>query len=116
MVSALHDNAPATLNLVHQTVFLRDPAGPIARQLVLERLRIPDAGERVAQAVGDESRYPLCNLPVGLNPVLVVGPRLAGERNVGFGATQRSTFRFHPIASECCGDDIARFDISDRRA
>jgi hypothetical protein len=63
-------------------VFLRQSAGPASRQNVVERFRLPNSYEGVAEDAFDELESAQRNLPVALNPITTILPKLG--RKDGF--------------------------------
>ena len=80
---------------------------------MLQRFRVSDACERLTDAIGDYSRDSLCNLSVVLNPVLIVSPCLARERDNCFVLAAHSLLLFDQAVPERGSDDFAGFHFGD---
>lgn len=79
MKARLEDDEVVMVDEVHQAMLLGDPAGPRPGKQVLEGLRLPDPVSRITQCVIDQPVDPLEDLPIGLEPMLVVVPAVRSE-------------------------------------
>ena len=77
-------------------MLLRDAPGPGAGEQKLQRLRLADASEGIAQNRLDQLKNPQCNGPVGLYPVTQVGSELRMEDRLPF--TASAQFSSHGAA------------------
>jgi hypothetical protein len=78
---------------VHQPVLIIDTAGPVARQITFQGLRLTYPGERVALDLTEEARYPRRHLPVGGQPVQESPPTRRG-RSECFSLLPRQSLEF----------------------
>ncbi len=85
MVPALQEVDARRSDEVDETVFLGQAAGPGAGELVLQRLRLADAGERVAQHGLDEAQEPQGGRAVVLDPPGEVGEEVPVEERLALG-------------------------------
>ena len=76
---------------------------------MFQRFRVSDSRERLTDAIGDYSRDSLRNLSVIPNPVFVVGPGLARERDNCFVLGGHSLLLFDQPIRERGIDDFAGF-------
>src|SRR4051812_26706220 len=67
---------------VDETVFAREPPGPSARQMMLKRLRLAEARERITQHRLDEFESPQRYVAVLLDPVSQVFAKLRMKNRV----------------------------------
>src|ERR1035441_1300890 len=76
VVAGREDDDLCFSNDVDEAVLVVDPPGPCPGQVVLERLGLADAGERIPPDVLDQLIDPREHLAVGLEPGRVVLPAL----------------------------------------
>ena len=67
------------MNLVHDSMFIANPAGPISSQCVFQRLRFANAFERLSRNVTDKKVYPFERFLVCFLPIQIVFPSIFGE-------------------------------------
>jgi hypothetical protein len=79
VVAGLEDLYFLVISPVHQTVFVIDPAGPIPRQVALQRLRLPDTAEGIALDLTDQPGEPLNHPAIRAEPKQEVLPSIGIE-------------------------------------
>src|SRR6478609_567035 len=77
--SGLQDDQVVVIDQVDQPVLFGDSTRPGVGEHVLERFGFADAFCRIAQCIVDESVDPFEDLPVGLEPMLIVVPAVRCE-------------------------------------
>ena len=68
MVPALEEIDPVLLNQVDEPMLLRQSAGPGSGVQILQRLRLADAGKRIAENGLDQIERPQGDIAVNLHP------------------------------------------------
>jgi hypothetical protein len=79
VIARLEDVDPAVAYAVHEAVHLRDAPGPDVASEMAERLRLPDAAERVPARGFHQVQHPLRDFPVVPDPVPAPDPALNVE-------------------------------------